>query len=232
MASLTEIVSEFIEELRKKQNSTKPPIDKDDPFPLPRMIGTGDGNGIIISRKVDELITTVSRQIWSNDPSLAQRVTDAEWSAAVRGAFGPALIKIDLDDDLQQNARAVLDDVVATVNRGTTSYGTREYGLGCTLFSENTKISSFAIGPVRFEPRIDWLERKISDGAFPAVTARRLKRALRGQKLSKRKASFESLREKDVLDVVGRCPYVCSISTNGFAAESGQEKALLPRGLR
>jgi hypothetical protein len=129
-------------------------MDKDDPFELPRMIGVGDGNGIVASKKVDQLIATVSKQLIANDPSLARKLTDDEWNAAVRGAFGPPLAKIDLDDDLQQNAKTVLDSVQAEVKSGASAFGPRELGFACTLFSTNTKISEFNIGPVRFEPRL------------------------------------------------------------------------------
>jgi hypothetical protein len=226
MTSLTTTVADIIVELKKLQNKTKPPIDKDDPFQLPRMIGTGDGNGIIVSRKIDRLIETVSRHLILNDPSLARRVRDEEWNTTVRGAFGPALVRIDLDDDLQQNALAVLDSVVTSIKNDASAYGPREFAFACTLFSNNTAISAFAIGPVRFEPRLDWLTRKVAEGAIPTISERRIKRAWNGGKLAKRKASMQSIREKNIMHAVGNAPYVCSISTSGFATVAALENAL------
>jgi hypothetical protein len=212
MASLTTTVASIIDELKKLQNKTEPWIAKDDPFPLPRMIGTGDGNGLIVSRRIDELIATVSGQLLLNDPSLARRVSDEEWNATVRSAFGPALVHIDLHDDLQENAQAVVDSVVASVEKDASGYGPREFAFACTLFSANTAISAFAFGPVRFEPRLDWLKRKSGEGDIPAINERRIRRVWNGEKLAKRKTSLGSLREKDILDAVGKAPYVCSVS--------------------
>lgn len=226
MASLTALVSEIISELKAIQNKVGHPIDKGDPFQLPRMIGVGDGNGIVVSQKVDQLIATVSKQLIANDPSLARKVTDDEWNAAVRAAFGPHLAKIDLDDDLQQNAKTVLDSVQVEVKSGASAFGSRELGFACTLFSTNTKISEFEIGPARFEPRLVWLKRKTAEGFYDSIHERRIVRAWNGEKLSKRKKPLDNMRERDVLDTVGSAPYVCSVSVAGLAAKAGTEKAL------
>jgi hypothetical protein len=141
MPTLISIVADIISELKAIQNATNLPTDKDDPFQLPRMIGTGDGNGIVVSRTVDQLIASASRELKSGDPTLAQRVKDEEWNTVVRGAFGAPLAKIDLDEDLRTNAKAVLDDVQASIIQSASKYGTREYAFGCTLFSGNTSRS-------------------------------------------------------------------------------------------
>jgi hypothetical protein len=131
-----------------------------------------------------------------------------------------------LHDDLQENAQAVVDSVVASVEKDASGYGPREFAFTCTLFSNNTAISAFAFGPVRFEPRLDWLKRRSGEGDIPAINERRIRRVWNGEKLAKRKTSLGSLREKDILDAVGKAPYVCSVSTSGFAREAGIEKAL------
>lgn len=226
MASLVSNVIDIIAELKLIHNGVKPATDKNDPFPLPRMIGSGNGSGIIVSRKVDSLIAAVARELKANDPALARSVKDEEWSKVVRGAFGPALVKIDLAAPLPLNARAVFDDVKSSVASFKLKYGPREHAFGCTLFSNNTKVAAFAIGSVRFEPRLEWLERKFGEGGIPKTNYQRILKAWAGKKNAKRKPSIDSIREDDVLDAIGAAPYVCSIETNGFASESGTEKAL------
>lgn len=46
-----------------------------------------------------------------------------------------------------------------------------------------------------------------------------------GKKLAKRKQGVEAMRESDVQDAIADCPYVCSVSTIGLAAEAGRLKA-------
>lgn len=227
MASLTSIIAEIISELTDIQNGTKPAVEKNDPFPIPRMIGTSDDAGIIVSRKVDDLITSVSRELKSSDQGLVRRVQDEEWNKFVRAAFGPALAKIDLADDLQQNAKAVLDDVRASIAQSAAGYGKCEHAFACTLFSNNTKIDAFSIGQVRFEPKLDWLKRKFDDGFIPKTSYQRILKAWDGKRLGKRKPSFESIHEEGILDSIGTSPYVCSVDTDGFASDAGKEKALM-----
>ena len=226
MVTLDSIVISILAELKNTQNATIARIGKDDPFPLPRMIGVGNGVGIIVSRKIDELIALASHQLKSNDPSLARRVTDEEWNSTVRAAFGPPLAKIDLAESFQSNAKTVLNEVKTAIAQKASQYGRREFALGCTLFSNNTKVSPFAIGSVRFESRFDWLKRKHAEGEVSLISRRRIEGTWKDKKLAKRRASRDSMHEKSILDAIGGAPYICSVSTSGFAKEAGLGKAL------
>lgn len=146
-------------------------------------------------------------------------------NSSVRNAFGAPLAQIDADDDLSESANDILADVKEILGKQVSSNGPREYAFGCTLFSNND-VTGFDIGGVRFEPRIDWLNRKATAAAISRVTQRRVDRAWQGQKLAKRKTSYDSIREVDIFDAIGACPYVCSVITDGFAAEAGRERAL------
>ena len=224
MATLQESVADLIDELAALQNFAAPHRAKDDDFPLPRMIPTGDGRSIVVSKKIDQLIAGVARRMKENDPALSISHTDAEWITAVRNAFGAALLPIDLVNDASANASAVLTEVKAIL-RARVPIGPMEYAFGCTLFS-NTDVGAFEIGPVLFETRPEWLARKALEGAVSMVTRRRVERAWQGQRLSKRKSSHDSIRESDILDAIRTCPDVCSVSTAGLAPEAGKEKAL------
>ena len=225
MPTKQDLVADIVKELTKIQGSTTPLVDKDDIFPIPRMIATGDGRSIIVSKKIDQLITAIARRMKDDDLSLATTFTDADLNTSVRNAFGAALVQIDLEDEVNKNAKTVLTNVEVVLRRKVSSLGPCEYAFGCTLFS-NDDVARFEIGPVCFETRVKWLDRKASSGAISKITQRRVKRAWHGQKPTKRKTSYDRIREQDILDTVGACPYVCSISTIGFAAEAGKEKAL------
>lgn len=225
MATLQDQIRIVIEELTRLQTVPAPYHDEDDDFPLPRMISAGNGGSIIVSRKIDDTIIMVADQMMTADSSLSSKVTRAEWRALVRQAFGPALAMIDLDVDPAENAKTVLNEIKTVLSKHVTGYGMREFAFGCTLFG-NTAIKPFSIGPVRFESRLEWLARKRADGAVSATTRRRVEQAWSGKRLGKRKPSADSICESDILDSIGSCPFVCSVTTTGLAAEGGREKAL------
>jgi len=225
MATLAEQIRMIIEELTRLQTVPAPYRDKDDDFPLPRMIGAGNENSIIVSRKIDDTIITVADQLMTADSSLPPKVTRAEWRGLVREAFGPALAMIDLDVDPTKNADTVLTEIKTELSKHVSGYGVCEFAFGCTLFG-NAAIKPFSIGPVRFEPRSNWLARKSCDGAVSATTRRRVEQAWSGKRPRKRKPSADRIREAGILDAVGSCPFVCSVTTTGLAAEAGREKAL------
>jgi hypothetical protein len=225
MTKQIEIVADIIRELKWIQGLPKPPVDKDDILPIPRMIATGNGNGIIVSKKIDQLIADFAHTLHSNDASLATRFTSAERNEAVRNAFGAALLLIGLADDTAANARKVTSGVKSIVAHQAGSQGRRDYCFGCTLF-RNTDIADFQIAPVRFEPRLDWLTRKADEGAISAVTRRRVASAWQGRKPAKRKRGYDAVRENNILDTIGGSPYVCTVATDGFGTEAGREKAL------
>lgn len=219
------LIEDIIKELTRLETVPMSERSMGDDFALPRMIDAGNGGSLVISRKLDEDIERVARKLMDDDPTLKPKFTHAEWRALVRRAFGPALVSIDLDDNVAMNASIVLDRIKTSLGQEVTGNGFREHSFGCTLFG-HAKISPFSIGPVRCETREDWLARKHHEGGISAISRARIERAWHGQKLRKRKPSFDSISESDVLAAVDGYHFVCSVTTHGLAAEAGREKAL------
>jgi hypothetical protein len=226
MATLQGRIEDIIKELTRLQTMPARYRDKDDNFGLPRMIATGNGGSLVVSRTIDQTIAAVADQLMASDATLAPKFTRAEWRASVRRVFGPALDRIDLGEPPPKNAAAVLADIRGTLAEHVSSYGVCEFVFGCTLFG-SSNIRPFTIGPVRFESRVDWLGRKHSEGAVTAISRRRIERRWFGQRLGKRKRSHDSSDEADILDTVSDCAFVCSINTEGLGTEAGREKALI-----
>ncbi|ESX63542.1 hypothetical protein X760_00325 [Mesorhizobium sp. LSHC422A00] len=224
---LKQLVSNIIVELTRIQSAAAPPWREDDDFPLPRMIAVDGERTLYVSKKIDDLIDLVSLQIHSSDSELGKRIGTSELHSIVRRAFGPALAAIDLDHGISENAKTALSNVrlfvEQSINREKLRY---EHCFGCTLFSR-LLIPDFAIGAVRFETRMRWLERKRAEGDISLTTYRRTKKVWSGSKIRARKSSFESMGESDVLDAISDCPYVCSITTDGYSLGLGREKALI-----
>lgn len=249
MQEIQKIYTDIIFELCLIQSSPKPFKDKSDNFPFPRQLEVGNGRYITISKKIDQLIADVARRMRRNYPMKSQFTAD-DYGRLVRRAFGPALAKIDLHADATQEARSVQSVVEATVSENINSWlsnGGREYAFGCTLFTYKN-FDPFNIGPVHFEPREIWLNRKasdgcrarigrggrierfdhqIADGPISKITKRRIIRIWRGEKVKDRKPSNEENYEQNILRTIGDCPYVCSLIIPAFGDKAGQDKALL-----
>lgn len=226
MSTPSYLVKEIIRELTRLETVPMAERSKNDDFALPRMINAGNGKSLIVSSKLDEGIERVAKRLMDDDPSLKPKFTQAEWRAIVRRAFGPALASIDLDGDLETNASTVLTRVKKTANQDATGQGVREYAFGCTLFG-GKDFKPFSIGPVLFEAQDVWLERKHQDGDISILSRRRIERVWQGHKLRKRKSSFDSIAEADVIDAIGSCSFVCSVTIHDLASEAGREKALM-----
>ncbi len=225
MASLRDHATTIISELTRLQTLSSPFSDESNPFPS--MIEVGDGRAIVVSQKIDDAILEIANT-WhahAKDVSLASKTSLAEWRQLVRAKFGPALATIDLNDPVDENGKSILAEVRSATIELIEQQGSREHAFGCTLFGDSS-IKPFEIGPVRIEPRLDWLARKSSEGAVSKTARRRIERAWEGKTLTNRKPSADSLVEQYLLDTVGTCPFVCSVQTDGLAPEASREKAL------
>lgn len=224
---LRQLISDIIVELTRLQGAALPPWREDDDFPFPRMIAVDGERTLYVSKKIDNLIDLVALQIHASEHELGRRVGTAELRSIVRRAFGPALAVIDLSHDVSENANITLSSVRTFVELSIYREKLRqEHCFGCTLFSR-LSVPAFEVGSVRFETRAEWLTRKMAEGDISQNTHRRIERIWSGSKLRARKPSFESIGERDILDAVGDCPYVCSVTTDGYSLGLGREKALI-----
>ncbi|MDX8496312.1 hypothetical protein RFN29_32820 [Mesorhizobium sp. VK22B] len=224
---LGQLISDIIVELTQLQGAALPPWREDDDFPFPRMIAVDGERTLYVSKKIDNLIDLVSHQIHTSDPDLGRRTGTTELRSIVRRAFGPALAAIDLDRDVSENADITLSSVRGFIKQSINREKLRqEHCFGCTLFSR-LSVSDFAVGSVRFERRAEWLRQKLIAGDISLITHRRIEKIWSGRKLRGRKPSFESMGERDILDTIGDCPYVCSVTTDGYSLGLGREKALI-----
>ncbi|MDX8540090.1 hypothetical protein RFM23_20940 [Mesorhizobium abyssinicae] len=224
MATLRDLLRELIEELIKTQTPGSFPEKVDGVTVMSGFISTGQGGSLMLSRPMEQLISQIAQILRQNAPTVFLSHTEKEWLQLVRGAFGPPLALIDLTDDLGSNADQVLAAVRQTLSESTVKGSTCEYAFGCTLFASKA-VEAFAIGPVRFEARLEWLARKLGEGAVTAIMARRLRRRWAGQKNRKRKHLVDGMRETDIVDAVGSCDYICSVMTGGLASQAGEMKS-------
>jgi hypothetical protein len=217
-------IADIIAELKNLQGTPAADLSKGEALPFPRSLPAGEGRMIVISKKIDQLVGHVSRSLFNEDAKLKSQYSKSEWGSEVRRALGASLVTIDLDHDSAASAKATLVSVRAMLTQRLASIDPRDFVFGCTLFGN--EVAPFAIGPVTFEARQKWLERYEASGSIDAVMARRIGRVWRGHKLAKRKKNLDNLREADLFDVIGTCPYVCTVAAAGLAPEAAKEKAL------
>ncbi|CAM3580629.1 hypothetical protein [Thalassospira profundimaris] len=220
---------EIVEEFYRIRKLKKPYIEVYDNFPIPRQLQTdGRDDQINISKKIDQLIEDIACEMQINSP-IKNQFSKKDFRTLVRETFGPALHSINLDDDIIASAKAVQTEVETRILDKLdikSNHDRAEYTLGCRLFTYND-FFPFQIGPVRFEPRSLWLNRKASDGNISNITKRRIVRIWDGFEVRKRKRSRDNYSEQEVLKTIGECPYVCSVKIPMSGPEKGEKDALL-----
>ena len=225
MADTTKTLEDILTALKVIQG--KPPTADTHGVELPRLISAGsDGGSIQITREIDDLITTLARALKVGRPSLARTIKDDEWRGWVRATIGPLLAKTSLSKPAATGAFSLLTELDEALTDLVAGLRNCEYAVGTTLFS-NSDVCPFTIGPVSFEPREAWLNRKVAEGDVTSIAERRVKKRWAGARVSPRKSNREQLRENDIVAALGNCPYVCSVKlSSAFAPNAGLETAL------
>lgn len=221
MAGLKDIIGSIIAELKAIQAA------EDFPGPnhgFPGLIDAGDRGSLLVNENIERSITELSKLLLKNDTAATRQFSNAEWRALVRKSLGPPLPSIDLDDPLAVDT--VRKEVRKALDQARSKNGDREHAVGCTLFESTDDIQPIRIGPVVIEARHQWLDRMVAEQKIGKVMAKRIRRKWAGGKLAKRKKAVDQIREKDVLTIVGACPFVCSVKTTGLPPESGKQKAI------
>ena len=225
MSNSEKIIEDILGALRAAQGKSASALIADDSFRFPRLIPAGGGGTIQINKEVDDLITRLAHELKKTRPKLYRNTKDNEWRSWVRATIGPLLAKTPLSGaakhapPLLKKLDTALDSIIANLTPP-------EYAFGATLFS-NASVAPFTIGPVTFEPRRTWLDRKAAEGDVTSVTQRRVKRVWSGGRVGSRKKGRDALREGDILKAIGSCQYVCTVKQSAaFAPEAGLETAL------
>ncbi len=229
--AMKRLVKEIVVEL--KRINALPPTEiakewkEERDFALPSMLGRGDGYGTIISPKIDDNITKIRKLYSSHHAHLKTTYNDTELHKLLQNALGLAFASIDLSKDDDKNAEEILAAIDNAIQAETQNYEDREHVFGATLFFEKCTIPRFSIGPICFESRLDWLDRKKQEKAVSTISYRRIKKKWEGNHLKKRKNGHDSMRETFILDAIENAPFVCSVFVKGLPPETGKEKALV-----
>lgn len=193
---------------------------------LPRWISAGDGESLIINRKISDLIWKLANSIYAEHPDKANTISRKDWAGLVRLVIGPLLGKTDLDNAFETSAYTILVKLRHELSTTDWNYKKRTFLFGC-YFIEHHDIPPFTIGPVTVWKREKWLDIDLANGRVSKISHQRLLACWAGKSMKGRKPSWDSASEKHIADAVGSAPYVCTVETEGIFGEVAKEKAVM-----
>ena len=209
---------------RYRQSLPNPYQDELGELLWPRMIRAPSGREILFDLEILAAVRDLADCLRRDQHDLDRSISNDEWLDLVTTSVAYALDTSDPDADLDVTAGHVLNDVKSSLAQSKAGLSHFEFAFGCTLF-EGVVPRPFCIGPVRFETRQDWLERKFVEGAISGSMLRRVLSAWEGQTPRKRIRSVDSEQEETILSLSHGVSFICSVRTNGMACEFGRRRA-------
>jgi hypothetical protein len=219
MHQINNRISNILDELILIQKSDQSIFEKSDPLHLLRTIPVNEFESLQTNKKIDENIIDLANYLYA-EKSLASTFTAEEFLTIVSDIFGSILGKIDLDLSRDQNIASVYEKLILKLNNYKSQLATCEYSFGCMLF-DNVNIKSFTIGPVRFEPRLEWLQRKVNSGNLSEITYEQIKRAW-----LENKSTTDEIYVASIIDAIGDCAWVCCVDICEQGPEAAKLKAI------
>jgi hypothetical protein len=164
------------------------------------MVRAPSGRNVVFDSEMLAAVHDLADCLRMNHSGLDRFIGDGEWLKMVQECVAYALDASNSGAGLDVTARQILDQVEKSLAQSKEKLGQFEFAFGCTLFGGVVpRPFCFCIGPVRFEARQDWLERKFSEGAVSDTVRRRVLRVWEGQTPRKRMRSNDSLLEETIV---------------------------------
>ncbi|MYD77313.1 MAG: hypothetical protein F4244_12100 [Gammaproteobacteria bacterium] len=195
-------------------------------YSFPIMLGVGNGSYIHINPEIDGLLAQLSSSILQEYfRQHEENFSNPEWERMVKKAFGEALVGADEESISRKEAEKTLDAVVEKVKDSINEIQEREHVFGCDLCNIED-LKRLVVGPVSFEPRNAWLERIHDKGNISEIAVSRIQKIWRGETLRERVPSEDSIKEEEIIDVIGKCKFACSVRISKAGTDAGLNRAL------
>lgn len=231
MSNRESCISLLAEILEKIENLPRGPFwirdIKEGKYTFPISLDVGNGRDIyIITPEIDGMLARFSKMVMDAlFQSHKSDFTHSEWNKMIKRAFGNSLSSYDKVGTTEEGAKTILSIVEQKVDAWINNIQEYEYAFGCHLHNI-PDLEPLSIGPVRFEPRLKWIERMQDKGHVSNVSRSRIERSWRGNRIRKRKPSVDEVYERRILDTIGDCEFVCSVVVGSMGSEAGLQKAL------
>ncbi len=223
---VVEIYSSFRKILNELKRLQAPSALEQKTPAFPGLIAAGPEGSILVNEEIEKEIRVIADWLRDHRPATKAQYRVKEWRAAVRKAFGPALMQIDLDFPVEDNSHKLKKLIEATVDATQEVIALHFTTIGCTLF-EKPLVGPLAIGPVLFEPKDVWLNRARESGQLSGDNHSRLKDAFAGHPLPKAPETVQHLFERTIVDALLQSQLVCTVETRNFAPEMTKTRAIV-----
>ena len=195
-------------------------------YQFPISLDVGNGKEIDITPEINNMIARFSTSIMNvYFQSHKSEFTNSEWDRMARRALGSAFVKHETETNIEQRARATLETTKQTLRDWIGGIVECEYVFGCH-FCNVPDLEPLSVGPVRFEPKLEWLKKLCREGDLSNVARSRIERTWRGEQLRKRRPSEDEEFETRILSTICNCDFVCSVKIGIMGSEAGLQKAL------
>lgn len=222
----SEIHAAFQNILRELIELQKPSAESGRKPSFPGLIPVDGDRSLLVNDKIEKEIRTVADWLLDQRPRAKAQHSLKEWRQLVRNAFGPAIMKLDLDDAVNDNARSLKKLVEIEIDTVPRVIASKLTSMGCTLFDKPIT-TTLSIGPVLFEPKPAWLARAEKTGQISADVRRRLEHAFAGHPLEEAADDKQRLFERSILDVIQKAQLVCTVETQNLAPEMAETRAII-----
>lgn len=227
--SKNELIKVILQELRRAQREpwVPPPQGRVKELRFPPALPLEDGKQLYGTDELLKAVADYSAVYVASNPELRLRFKNKELEQLFRRAFGAVLREVDLEESDELLCPILKDDVDQKIEELTGHNQEKiEFTAGCHLFKASD-VYPLRVGPVLFETRDQWVQRALGDRKISEITGRRLRAAWSSLRLRKRKASLETYAEESILEAVGPCDIICSVTTDGLSSRMVQEKSLV-----
>lgn len=215
-----ECIRSIVERYIYRQSLRNPYLDELGDLWLPGIIRAPSGREIIFDFLMIEQIEKLASHLERDDRSIGYR----EWLDLIRQCVAYSLDETDSISSTNERSESIYNNISFMIKQHQNEIGEFEFVFGCTLF-EGYFLSSFIIGPVRFESRVDWIKRKFSEGSISNSTQNRLIQSLDGKSPHKREHTRHNDLEETIMHLCADAPFVCSVRTNGLTYGFGRNTA-------
>lgn len=213
-------VRAIVAQHQHRQSLPNPYRDELDGLIWPGIVLAPSGREVLFDRKILDAVFDLAQFLKTDN----QPIGNDEWLDLLRKSVAYALDAIDPSADLDTTALQVLNAIRSSLEFSKAGLGQLEFPFGCTLF-EGVALPAYHIGPVSFETRQDWIERKFSEGSISRSTRRRALHAWEGKTNYKRRHSVDSELEKAVIGLGKDADFICSVRTDGISSDFGRRRA-------
>lgn len=213
--SFSKLIEKAINEIAKVQGLSKEEMNQyfQSNAPIPPNIPLGNGNIVFTTQQGVEAIHELG-DLWRSESSDRQRRLNLERTHTLAlQVFGEALADGLWDEGFEinkahQNLRQRLDKRLAAAGHDVV------HSFPCHIF-EDTHIGVFDVGPVRFWPRLEWLDQVDKTAGKMTEWVDYVRAAWTKGDTQPDEKTLPEYHARSVIDGFGGCPWVAVVTVQG-----------------